>query len=119
VLVTLLFYRIGYVWYQLVLYLLVSYWVVSEWEKLQRYNILKSILVFYFGLLGIIADPVFWDDYNVIVALLKFLAGCVLLASLFQFSAYTTLRTSAKSLVRTLASSEGGSTSDGALKPGL
>jgi hypothetical protein len=134
VLVTLLFYRIGYIQYQLVLYLLISYWAVSEWDKLKRYTILESLLVCYFGLLAIIATckwlgfEVYRHDPNLavlpflriehftLVALLRFLAGFALLASLIQFSASTTRRPSAKSVVReTLAGTEGASTSDAGL----
>ena len=121
VLVTLLFYRVGYINYQMVLYLLLSYWAVSEWEKLKKFPILESLLVCYFGLLAIV-DVGIWlgfegyGRYHMAVVLANFIAGCALLASLIQFSAYTTPRPSAKSLMRgTLASTEGASTSDAGL----
>jgi hypothetical protein len=116
VLVTLLFYRAGNIQYQVVLYLLISYWVVSEWEKLKKYTILESLLVCYFGLLAIVDFGIWSGHSNIYFMLLQFLAGSALLASLIQFSAYITRRPPTKSLVRgTLASSEGGSSSDAGL----
>jgi hypothetical protein len=94
VLVTLLFYRVGYINYQMVLYFLVSYWAVSEWEVLKKHTVLAALLVSYFGLLGIVDIGIWlelegYGNYSMSVVLLKFLVGCALLASLIRFSACT------------------------------
>jgi hypothetical protein len=94
VLVTLLFYRLGYLSYQMALYFLVSYWAVSEWGGLKKHTVLAAFLVSYFGLLGIVDIGIWLDlegygQYSMIVASLKFVAGCVLLASLIKFSTRT------------------------------
>jgi hypothetical protein len=92
VLVTLLFYRVGYINYQMVLFFLISYWAVTEWERLKKHNVLAALLISYFGLLGIV-DIAIWlglegySYYSTVVVLLKFFVGCALLASLIQFSA--------------------------------
>jgi hypothetical protein len=92
VLVTLLFYRVGYINYQMVLFFLISYWAVSEWERLKKHIVLVALLVSYFGLLGIV-DILNWlglekySHYSMVFVLLWFLLGCALVASLIQFSA--------------------------------
>jgi hypothetical protein len=91
VLVTLLFYRLGYVNYQMVLFLLVSYWAVSRWRQLKGHYVLTGVLVAYFGFLAVV-DIAIWSGvegyghYSMFVVSLKFLLGCVLLASLIRFS---------------------------------
>jgi Glycosyltransferase family 87 len=91
VLATLLFYRTGYINYQMVPFLLISYWMVSEWERLGEYSALAALLGGYFGVLAIL-ELVHWtlstEDilYNDIV-IFKFLLGCALLIGLVQFSA--------------------------------
>ena len=52
--VTLLFYRTGYIRYQMVLFCLVLYWVASKWEQLEEHSVLVALLAGYFGLLAII-----------------------------------------------------------------
>jgi hypothetical protein len=94
VLVTLLFYRVGYINYQMVLYFLISYWAVSEWEALKKHIVLAAVLVSYFALLGIVDIGIWlglegYGHYSMIVVSLKFLLGCALLTSLIQFSART------------------------------
>ena len=54
VLVTLLFYRTGFINYQMVPFLLISYWVVSEWQQLVEHSVLAALLGGYFGLLAIL-----------------------------------------------------------------
>ncbi len=92
VLVTLLFYRVGFINYQMVLYFLISYWAVSEWEGLKKHTVLAAVLVSYFGYLAIIDIRIWlglegYGQYSMTVVLLKFLLGCALLASLILFSA--------------------------------
>ena len=94
VLVTLLFYRLGYLNYQMVLYFLVSYWAISEWGGLKKHTVLAASLVSYFGLLGVVDIGIWlglegYGRYSMIVVSLKFVAGCVLLASLIKFSTRT------------------------------
>src|SRR5262249_45679557 len=95
VLVTLLFYRIGYINYQMVFSFLISYWAVSEWDVLKKHTVLAALLGSYFGLLGMVDIGIWlglvgYDHYSTVVVLLKFLLGCALLASLIQFSSCTT-----------------------------
>jgi hypothetical protein len=91
VLVTLLFYRVGYTNYQMVLFLLISYWAVSRWQQLKEHCVLAAFLVGYFAFLAAV-DMAIWlglegyNRYSMVVVLLKFLLGCALLASLIQFS---------------------------------
>ena len=91
VLVTLLFYRIGYINYQMVPFLLISYWVVSEWEQLGEHSVLAALLGGYFGVLAIL-ELVHWslsteDVLYSNIVIFKFLLGCALLVGLVQFSA--------------------------------
>jgi hypothetical protein len=87
VLVTLLFYRVGYPNYLMVVLSLISYWWVSNWSDLKTRSAL-SILVFgYFCLLSF-EDLAFWwhlqsvlHDYRFTV-FCQFLAGFVVLISL-------------------------------------
>src|SRR5207248_890467 len=62
VLVTLLFYRSGYINYQMVLFFLISYWVVAEWQQLKEHAVLTALLASYFGLLAII-ELIHWSDF--------------------------------------------------------
>jgi hypothetical protein len=91
VLVTLLFYRLGSINYQMVLYFLISYWAISEWERLKKNTVLATLLVSYFGFLGVVDIGIWlglegYGHYSMVVVLLKFLVGCALLAGLIQFS---------------------------------
>jgi len=91
VLVTLLFYRVGFNNYQIVLFYLVAYWAVSEWEQLRKNLALVKLLASYFGLLAMV-DLAYWLGFGyiyystMVVTLFKFLIGCALVAALVQFS---------------------------------
>jgi hypothetical protein len=91
ILVTLLFYRAGYINYQMVPFLLISYWVVSEWQELRTHHALGTLLGGYFGLLAIL-ELVHWTNFpedalysNIVI--FKFLLGCALFVGLVWFSA--------------------------------
>src|SRR5262249_20712545 len=87
VLVTLLFYRIGFNNYQMVFLFLISYWVVSEWQQLVEHSVLVTSLAGYFGLLALV-DLVYWAGFTGdIFVIVKFLLGCALVVVLVQFSA--------------------------------
>jgi hypothetical protein len=91
VLVTLVFYRVGFINYQMVLFLLISYWVVSEWQQLLKSTTLATSLVVYFALLSVL-NLINWGGYtdNILyssLAIFKFILGCILLLVLAQFSA--------------------------------
>jgi hypothetical protein len=90
VLVTLLFYRLGYINYQMVLFVLISYWVVAEWRQFEKYSALIALLAGYFALLAIM-ELVHWSDMIDIAytptVMCKTLLGCGLLIVLVQFSA--------------------------------
>jgi Glycosyltransferase family 87 len=90
VLVTLLFYRAGYINYQMVLLFLISYWVVSEWQQLVEHFVLAALLASYFGLLALF-ELVHWygliepgDIIYSSIVVFKFLLGCTLLVVLAQ-----------------------------------
>jgi hypothetical protein len=92
VLVTLLFYRDGFINYQMVLFVLLSYWAVSEWQRLKTQSVLAVLLVSYFAFLAVVDIAIVfglegYSSYSMIVVLFKFLLGCALLAGLIQFSA--------------------------------
>ena len=92
--VTLLFYRIGYIHYQMVPFVLIVYWVFSEWQQLVERPTLVTLLGGYFGLLAILDFPINWWEENSPMGVLfyrcilmfKFLLGCALLAGLVHFS---------------------------------
>jgi hypothetical protein len=91
VLVTLVFYRVGFINYQMVLFLLISYWVVSEWQELLKNTMLVTSLVVYFTLLSVL-NLINWGGYTMDIfysslAIFKFILGCILLLVLAQFSA--------------------------------
>ena len=90
ILVTLLFYRVGYANYQMVLFSLVLYWVVSTGAQFKNHSFLAMLLIGYFGFLSI-SNLAFWSGLvgsifysNIVVVLLQFLLGCALLVSLIQ-----------------------------------
>ena len=91
VLVALLFYREGFLNYQMLLFVLVSYWAVCEWERLKKHPGLATLLIGYFGFLAIV-DIAIWRGfekytvYSMPVVLFKSLLGCTLLGALIQFS---------------------------------
>jgi len=96
ILVTLLFYRVGYINYQMVLFVLISYWIASEWKQLIDRYALAAVLGGYFCVLAIL-DFVSWsvqltDDISITklslsdMVLIKFLLGCALLVVLATLS---------------------------------
>ena len=88
ILVTLLFYRVGYANYQMVLFSLISYWAVSNWAQFKEHSVLAALLVGYFGFLAIADSPIwsglvgsiFYSD--IAFMLFRFLLGCALLVGL-------------------------------------
>jgi Glycosyltransferase family 87 len=91
VLVTLLFYRAGYINYQMVPFLLILYWMVCERKWLEEQFTLVALLSGYFGVLALL-EVVHWgllteeSLYNNIV-MFKFLLGCAMLTGLMRLSA--------------------------------
>jgi hypothetical protein len=90
ILVTLLFYRVGYTNYQMVLFFLISYWVVSNWAQFKQHSVLVALLIGYFGFLAI-ENLVFWwlvvqtiPHLETAASLVQFLLGCALLYGLVQ-----------------------------------
>jgi hypothetical protein len=96
ILVTLLFYRIGFANYQMVLFSLVLYWAASNWAQLKQHSVLAALLVGYFGFLAI-DNFIFWS-YSVersmlfLIMLFKFLLGCALLVGLVQLRPISVMR---------------------------
>jgi Glycosyltransferase family 87 len=96
VLVTLLFYRVGFIQYQMVLLFLISYWVVSKWPQLEEHPVRLALLACYFALLAVL-DLIHWSEFTpsyqtgdityINLVVVRFLLGCTLLAVLAQFSA--------------------------------
>jgi hypothetical protein len=91
ILVTLLFYRVGYVHYEIVLFLLVSYWAVSEWKRLSQEPLLTALIVGHFAVLALLDLAIFseivsYGYYGRLFVLLKFVTGCAMLAGLVRFS---------------------------------
>jgi hypothetical protein len=90
ILVTLLFYRVGYANYQMMVFSLISYWAVSNWAQIKEHSVLAALLVGYFGFLAIaefvymsgLVGSIFYS--NIAFVLLKFLLGCALLVGLVQ-----------------------------------
>jgi hypothetical protein len=88
ILVTLLFYRIGFANYQMVLFSLILYWSVSNWARFKEHFVLTALLIGYFSFLAV-DNYIFWsypaENFTIFVIMLfKFLLGCVLLAGLVQ-----------------------------------
>jgi len=89
ILITLLFYWIGYTNYQMVLFSLISYWMVCNWTQFKGRSILVGLFVGYFGFLTI-ANLAFWYDWvqsifhSEAIESLQFLLGCALLFGLVQ-----------------------------------
>jgi hypothetical protein len=97
VLTTLLFYRVGFIQYQMVPFVLGSYWALSPWGPSARDRFLAVSAGIYFGWLalfdvylasfgGIIHPEDPWAWVEDVVGLPMFLAGSLLLASLLRFS---------------------------------
>jgi len=95
ILVTLLFYRMGYPNYQMVLFSLVSYWAVSNWAKFKDHSVLAILLIGYFCFLTIVHLSVRWVLFGslsfyimhiveTVGALSQFLLGCALLICLVK-----------------------------------
>jgi hypothetical protein len=90
ILVTLLFYRVGYANYQMLLFSLISYWAVSNWAQIRARSVLAVLLVGYFGLLAITefvlmsgsVGSIFYS--NIAFMLFRFLLGCALLVGLVE-----------------------------------
>jgi Glycosyltransferase family 87 len=91
VLVTLLFYRAGYINYQMVPFLLILYWIVSERKWLEEHVTLVALLSGYFGVLALL-ELVHWSlltEENLYsnIVMFKFLLGCAILTGLMRLSA--------------------------------
>jgi hypothetical protein len=90
ILVTLLFYRVGYANYQMVVFSLISYWLVSNWAQIKEHSVLAALLAGYFGYLAIgelviisgLVGSIFYS--NIAFILIRFLLGCALLIGLVQ-----------------------------------
>jgi hypothetical protein len=90
ILVTLLFYRVGWTNYQMVLFSLISYWAVCNWAQIKEHSVLATLLVGYFGFLSIaefahmsgLVGSIFYS--NIALLLFRFLLGCALLVALVQ-----------------------------------
>jgi len=94
VLVTLLFYWVGWAQYQMVFFVLILYWVVSEWERSNRSLVLIALLGGYFSFLAVsdlVGSIVGYDIFsrtNMVMILLRFLGGCALVVALSAVSSY-------------------------------
>jgi hypothetical protein len=91
ILATLLFYRVGYINYQMVPFLLILYWVCSEWQELIEHSVLVALVGGYFGLLAIF-ELAHWSEFTLDmpysnVVMFKFFLGLAVLIGLIQFSA--------------------------------
>jgi hypothetical protein len=90
ILVTLLFYRVGYVNYQMLVFSLISYWLVSNWAQIKEHSVLAALLAGYFSYLAIgefviifgLVGSIFYS--NIAFMLIRFLLGCALLIGLVQ-----------------------------------
>jgi Uncharacterised nucleotidyltransferase/Glycosyltransferase family 87 len=90
VLVTLLFYRVGFANYQMVFFSLVLYWAVSNWEQFNEYPVLAPLLIIYFGFLAVadiamvcqFVEPIFHSE--IVIGVFQFVSGCALLVVLAQ-----------------------------------
>jgi hypothetical protein len=87
ILVTLLFYRVGYGNYQMVLFSLILYWAVSNWGQFKEHSVLVALLICYFGFLAfenswkyLLEGSIFYSK----VILLQFLLGCALFVGLVR-----------------------------------
>jgi hypothetical protein len=92
ILITLLFYREGFINYQMVPFFLLSYWAVSEWKQLKTQSVLGALLVGYFVLLAIVDIAIVFGlegyaNYSMVVVLLKSLLGFAVVGGLIRFSA--------------------------------
>jgi hypothetical protein len=92
ILVTLLFYRIGWANYQMVFFSLILYWAVSNWPQFKKHSVLAALLVGYFSFLAISNFAFWWGLIGsffystTVLALLQFLLGCAVLIRLAQLS---------------------------------
>ena len=90
-LVTFLFYHVGYVNYEMILFLVASYWAVLEWNNIKRDVLVQGSLIAHFGVLAaidiaIVLGFVGYANYGTFFIALKFLTGLILLAALMRFS---------------------------------
>ena len=99
ILVTLLFYRIGYANYQMVFFSLILYWAVSNWPQFKEHSVLAVLLIGYFSFLAI-SNLAFWWGLigsifysKIALALLQFLLGCALLIRLAHVTPWTSFNT--------------------------
>jgi hypothetical protein len=91
ILVTLLFYRVGYANYQMVLFALISYWAVSNWAQFKEHSVLVALSIGYFGFLAVASLVALrWDlvqsvfHSETVASLFQFLLGCALLVGLVR-----------------------------------
>jgi Glycosyltransferase family 87 len=89
ILVTLLFYRIGFANYQIVLFSLLLYWAVSNWAQFKEHSVLAALLVGYFVFLAIVVFTgerfsLWQSEFRSTIVLFQFLLGCALLVGLGQ-----------------------------------
>lgn len=97
VLTTLLFYRVGFIQYQMVPFLLASYWAMSPRDRSRPTPFLSASLAIYFGWLALFdvyyasfggvvhpGDP--WAWVEEVVGLPTFLSGLALLIALLRHS---------------------------------
>jgi hypothetical protein len=91
ILVTLLFYRVGFCNYLMVFFCLVTYWAVSEWQRFRNRIVLAVLLFGYFNFLAITDFAWWWgirrNIFHSATAndLLMFLLGCWVLVELLRF----------------------------------
>jgi hypothetical protein len=91
ILVTLLFYRVGYINYQMTLLLTASYLVITKWSSIKPWTFLSFSVISYFGLLAIedlvmVAGLDDYSGYSITFVLLKTIMGFILLANLLSVS---------------------------------
>ncbi len=91
ILVTLLFDRLGYANYQMVLFCLITYWAASEWKQLSKRPLIGILLIVYFTFMAIKDFDVYEAGWPPLLhpnglVLVAFVLGCLLLMGLLRFS---------------------------------
>ena len=89
VLITLMFYQVGFAQYQMVLFVLASYWMISSWGATRETIPIWIALACYFGwlsafdvmLLRFIDDQIWMQEW---IGLPTFLLGCLLMACIVR-----------------------------------
>jgi hypothetical protein len=107
ILVTALFYRIGYANYQMVFFCLILYWAVSNSAEFKDHPVLAWLLFGYFGFLAIsnfafwwgLTGPIFYS--KIVIVLLQFILGFTLLIYLARLRPMTYASSDAKWVERT------------------